>query len=179
MSTTRLTSTGLVFPDSTVLNSKYGIVPQNTVSLFYQISSPIGWTQITTQNNKALRVVNTGGGTTGGPPDSSTSGAFSSIFTSVSNTNLSASMPASVSSLQLPISQLPSHAHGTGGGGLQARLDGSGQVPTGPGYLSTNPNTGNNGGNGSHTHPVSTSLTYGYSYNIAVRYLDIILCRFA
>ena len=47
-----------------------------TVLLFYQANAPTGWTKVTTQNNKALRVVSGTGGGTGG------STAFTSVFTS-------------------------------------------------------------------------------------------------
>ena len=42
--------------------------PTGTVMLFYQAAAPIGWTQVTSQNDKALRVVSntTTGGTAGG-----------------------------------------------------------------------------------------------------------------
>ena len=58
-----LTSTGIQFSDNTVLNSKYGIVPQSTTSVFFQTSAPTGWTKVTTHNDKTLRVVtgNNGG----------------------------------------------------------------------------------------------------------------------
>jgi hypothetical protein len=62
--------------------------PPGTRLLFYQQSAPSGWTKLTTEDNKALRVVS---GTTGG-----TSGG-TSTFTSVFGTR---SVP------------LPSHTHG-------------------------------------------------------------------
>jgi hypothetical protein len=40
--------------------------PSGTVMLFYQASAPIGWTKLTTQNDKALRVVSGSGGVAGG-----------------------------------------------------------------------------------------------------------------
>ena len=49
-------------------------VPSGATMLFYQSSAPTGWTQVTTQNNKALRVVSGTGGGTGG------SSAFTSAF---------------------------------------------------------------------------------------------------
>jgi hypothetical protein len=58
-----LTANGITFSDLTQLNSRRGIFPQSTAWIFYQSSAPIGWTQNTTQNNKALRVVS---GSSGG-----------------------------------------------------------------------------------------------------------------
>jgi hypothetical protein len=43
-----------------------GAVPSGSVMLFYQASAPLGWTQVTTQNDKALRVVSGSGGVAGG-----------------------------------------------------------------------------------------------------------------
>lgn len=42
------------------------IIPQGTVMVFYQASAPTGWTKLTTQNDKALRVVSGSGGGVGG-----------------------------------------------------------------------------------------------------------------
>merc|ERR1712093_615742 len=53
-------------------------VPSGATMLFYQSSAPTGWTQVTNQNNKALRVVSGTGG----------SNSFTSSF---SNQSLSVS----------------------------------------------------------------------------------------
>ena len=42
------------------------VIPSGSVMLFYQSAAPTGWTKITTQNNKSLRVVSGTGGGTGG-----------------------------------------------------------------------------------------------------------------
>ena len=49
-----------------VFETALGIVPAGSVMLFYQSAAPTGWTKITTQNNKSLRVVSGTGGGTGG-----------------------------------------------------------------------------------------------------------------
>ena len=41
-------------------------IPSGTVMVFFQAAPPAGWTQVTTQNDKALRVVSGTGGGTGG-----------------------------------------------------------------------------------------------------------------
>ena len=50
------------------------VIPTGSVMLFYQTAAPTGWTKLTTQNNKALRVVSGSGGGTGG------SNTFTSTF---------------------------------------------------------------------------------------------------
>lgn len=43
------------------------VIPAGTVMIFYQAAAPVGWAQVVTQNDKALRVVSGGsGGTAGG-----------------------------------------------------------------------------------------------------------------
>lgn len=48
------------------LNTSTPVIPSGTVMLFYQAAAPTGWTQVTTQDNKALRVVSGSGGGAGG-----------------------------------------------------------------------------------------------------------------
>lgn len=62
--------------------------PPGTVMLFYQAAAPIGWTKLTTQDNKALRVVSGAGGVAGG------TNPFSTVMaqTVVGNTTLTAAM---------------------------------------------------------------------------------------
>ena len=64
-------------------------VPSGATMLFYQSSAPTGWTQVTTQNNKALRVVSGSGGGTGG------SSAFTSAFSGSRSISVSGSGSAS------------------------------------------------------------------------------------
>ena len=64
-------------------------VPSGATMLFYQSSAPTGWTQVTTQNNKALRVVSGTGGGTGG------SSAFTSAFAGSRSISVSGSGSAS------------------------------------------------------------------------------------
>jgi hypothetical protein len=42
------------------------LIPAGTVMVFYQAAAPVGWTQVVTQNDKALRVVSGAGGGSGG-----------------------------------------------------------------------------------------------------------------
>lgn len=70
------------------------IIPAGTVMLFYQASAPTGWTKITTQNDKALRVVSGSGGVAGG------TNAFSTVMAQTV-----------VGSTTLTTAQIPSHTH--------------------------------------------------------------------
>ena len=175
----RLTSTGVTFSDGTSLNSKYGIVPQSAVSIFYQSAAPTNWTKLTTHNNKTLRVVSgTGGGS--GPPGGGT--AFTSVFpNSTIPISLSGSVTGSVGNHTLSKPELPVHSHGNGGSiGLSP---GNGDVSSGPGWSRTSPNTGGIApggvGGGAHSHPFSASSSFSTSLDLRVRYIDVILCQFS
>ena len=171
----RLTSTGVTFSDGTSLNSKYGIVPQNAVSIFYQSAAPTNWTKVTTHNNKTLRVVSGAGGGSGGTTQ------FTSVFpNSTIPISLSGSVTGSVGNHTLSKPQLPTHTHGNGGSiGLSP---GAGDVSSGPGWSRTSPNTGGIApggvGGGSHSHPFSASSSFSTSLDLRVQYIDVILCSF-
>lgn len=73
-------------------------IPSGTVMLFFQTAAPTGWTEVTTQNDKAVRIVSGAGGGTGG------SVAFETAFAnkSVTGTNVATG---------LSTAQLASHSH--------------------------------------------------------------------
>lgn len=62
--------------NGSVDSTAYVSFAAGTTLLFYQASAPTGWTQVTTQNNKALRVVSGTGGGTGG------TSSFTTVFAS-------------------------------------------------------------------------------------------------
>lgn len=124
-----------------------------TVLLFYQAAAPTGWTQVTTQNNKALRVVSGTGGGTGG------SVAFTTAFTSQS-------AGGTVGATTLSTSQIPSHTHNVSGNRVQG-IGGGADYGSGSGGNATSSGTG---GGGSHDHTFT-----GSSINLAVQYIDIII----
>jgi hypothetical protein len=135
----------------TPANPSYTPIPIGTVMSFFQAAAPTGWTQITTHDNKAMRVVSGTGGGSGG------SVAFTTAFASQAVTG-------SNSATTLTIAQIPSHAHSgvdaTGGQNV-----GSASAP------SVNvSNTGLQGGGGSHNHTFT-----GTAINMAVQYIDMIL----
>ena len=84
------------------------LIPSGTAMLFYQAAAPTGWTQITTQNNKALRVVSGTGGGTGG------SVAFTTAFASQAVSGTIANTTATNQGTTLSEAQLPGHTHGAG-----------------------------------------------------------------
>ncbi len=162
--------------DSTTLDSLYGIIPQNSVSLFFESSAPTGWTKLTTHNNKALRVVS---GTGGGFGSNNSPGPGGSPFTSIFNSTVpvtgTVTTGGSVGGHTLSEAELPAHSHGTGssvsvrpGAGVNARS-----------LNTSSPDGESVGGAQPHTHPFSGSpVPWSANINLAVQYVDIILCRF-
>jgi hypothetical protein len=168
----RLTSTSVVFGDNSTLSSFYGIIPRGTVTTFYQSYTPSGWTAVTTQNDKAFRVVSGDGGGQGG------NRAFSDLFSPQGATNFT-TLSGSMGSSSIAISQLPSHSHGTPDG---TTLSGGFNIGAGRGYQVTtfgvSSGPGSFGGL-SHAHPFSNaSIAYTYNLNFNVNYVDVILARF-
>jgi len=167
-----LTAPGITFGDGTTATARSSFfAPSGTVSLFYRSTAPTGWTQVTTQNDKILRVVSgTGGGAAG-------TNAFSNTFT---NRAVSATVPVSIAGLAvggttLSINQIPIHAHpannagntGGSGGGIAAVAPGT--------------STGNYGNSGGHGHPAvfaSASGPWSTTLDFRVQFIDIILCSF-
>lgn len=168
----KLTASGVVFTDSTVLNSKYGIVPQSSVSIFYQASAPTGWTKSTSNNDKTLRVVSGTGGGSGG------STAFSTIFPTSTTPITVSSIPLSGSTgnTTLTEAQLPSHTHPNGG--FVGLSPGGGDVASGGGWSRSSPSTGATGGGGAHSHPWSGTANFSSSFDLRLQYIDVIVCSF-
>lgn len=124
--------------------------PAGTTTLFYQAAAPLGWTKLTTQNDKALRVVSGSGGVSGG------TNSFSSVMaqTVVGNTTLSTA-------------QLSSHSHAptTGGGnyiditnintGVQGFAAGTSFTAA-----SYDNSTGLTGTGSAHNHTITMSIQY-------------------
>ena len=155
-----------------------GAFPSGTVMVFYQAAAPTGWAKVTTQNDKALRVVSGSGGGSGGthaftiPPStshghtwtgnsvtSSSAGSHGHTFTGNSATTSNTGSHSHGHSLSagnhtLTTAQMPSHTHSLtrtpeGGGGNG--LQRSNQAGTA--Y-----STGATGGGSSHSHSLSGSI---------------------
>lgn len=148
MPTTISGSSGVTFPDATTqTTAATASIPAGAITNFVNASAPTGWTQVTTYNNYAMRVVSGTGAGTGGSVD------FTTAFTN-----------GTVGATTLSTSQMPSHNHsftvyasGANGSGAYASQN--------PAYSSGI--TTSAGGGGSHDHSLS----------LAVRYVDNILCQ--
>jgi hypothetical protein len=205
-------STGVGTVTINAIPEAAGDFPPGTITLFVQSSAPLGWVQVNSQNNKAIRVVNGSGGGSGG------SQPFTSVFTSVpvtgsvsfsglsvsgGSTNTVSQTPSgsvqlgslSVSATSIDQNQMPGHSHS------YARRPASGQKSgnqNGVGDVDFNNQTGAAGGGGGHSHSVSGSGSFngnnmshshsvnasvsgngsfsGNAINLAVQYVDAILC---
>jgi len=162
-----ITTSGTIitFSDGSTLASNP--VPSGSVFVLYQASAPTGWTQVTTLNDYALRIVSGTGGGTGG------STAFSSVFT-----NQTPSISVNVSGLSagattLSTAQIPSHNHSFTGSTCYSPQCGSQPILR---IVSTS-STNNTGGGGSHNHSISGSATGSSSaITLNVQYANHILC---
>jgi len=173
-----LQTSGIEFSDGSVLNSKYGIIPQNSVAVFYQASAPTGWSQVTTHNNKALRVVSgTGGGFGSGGTSGPGGQPFTTIFPSTARPiSGTVTCDGSVGDTTLTIQQIPGHTHNAGGS-----VNVSPQSPGAQGRAVNDsaPATSPTGGSQSHNHPfVAASAPYSGTMDMAVAYIDVIICKF-
>lgn len=173
-----LNVSGIQFSDATSLFSKYGIIPQNSVAVFYQAAAPTGWTKLTSHNDKTLRVVS---GTGGGFGSGGTSGAGGISFTtafpatarSISGTVTAA---GTVGDTTLTIQQIPSHSHAAG-----SSVNVSPGSPGQAGRLTNTaaPNTSTTGGGQAHSHPFTgSSSPFTSSIDLRVQYIDVIICNF-
>jgi len=130
--------------------------------LFPQAAAPDGWTKITDHNNKALRVVS-------GTPGSGGSVDFSDAFTSKPVTGSISINPITIAAGNLPASTLSvpavtGVASGSDTGALRV-TDGTAATPLATGNL------------GSGTAITPTGSFTGTAINLAVKYLDVILCE--
>jgi hypothetical protein len=132
------------------------LIPSGTVMSFFQPAAPVGWTQITTHDNKAIRIVSGLGGNSGG------SVTFTSAFASQA-------VNGSNSATTLTSAQIPSHTHAVS----VYATSGAGPNPGGGGggVVTGMPLTdGGTGGGGSHNHTFT-----GTPINLAVQYIDLII----
>lgn len=125
-----------------------------TALLFVQSTAPVGWTKVTTHNDKALRVVSGAAGTGG-------TTVFSSVFASRTPNG-------AVGSTTLTTGQIPSHNHellsGNGGAGSNSVVG----TNTGGPFRTTQ----STGGGGSHNHGFT-----GTAMDFDVQYVDVIIAQ--
>ena len=173
-------------------------IPNGSVMVFFQANAPTGWTKVTSQNDKTLRVVSgTGGGTGGdwamsaGETTSSHGGHVHAGAAHTHSHNLAAGAHT------LSTSQLASHNH-------QMSNVVHNSVNPGPfspggtafvrmGFNRLNPANGavvssqSTGGGSSHSHSTSGSISSGgdgntssagsHTHTIAApQYIDVIIC---
>lgn len=141
-----------------------GLIPSGSVMMFYQAAAPTGWTQITTHNDRALRVVNTAGGGSGG------STAFSSAWTNISHSHAYGTLAAAGHTLT--VAEMPAHTHVTNNILLN---DGGPSGGTASGQTATNVTSQSTGGGAAHSHTISGS-TGSSSMTHAPYYVDVIIC---
>ena len=172
-----LTASGVTFNDSTTLNSIYhGGFAQSSRTLMFRSSAPTGWSQITSHNNKAFRVVSGTGAGSGG------SNSFTSAFAS---RNVSGNAPVSTSfnigGTTLSTNTTAQHSHNYSGGGGNKQIQppnpqngGSGRAANG------GPSTNNAGSSQSHNHGANSSSNGGSvsaNQSFAVQYVNVIICN--
>jgi hypothetical protein len=158
-----------------------GSVPSGSVMLFYQASAPLGWTQVTTQNDKALRVVSGSGGVAGGTNPFSTVQAQ----TAVGNHTLSlAETPGGI--LASAVNTITTYIVANSGYYMPYANNGWSPLQVASGFNGAAPVTGastmsyasycqyaqavqvgsTNTGGGAHNHPIT----------MQVQYCDVIIC---
>ena len=131
--------------------------PSGTKMLFAQSAAPTGWTKNTTNNDRALRVVNgSSGGSQGG----------SNSFTTALNSSFATSGGA-VANHTLTLSQIPSHNHSVGVASFSGSFEGFRRGSS----IGTN-STGSAGGGGAHNHGFTNP-----SFNLNVAYVDVIIAN--
>jgi hypothetical protein len=158
-----------------------GGVEADTVMVFFQSAAPTGWTKLTSQNDKTLRVVSGSGGGTGGDwamsageTTSAGSGHTHTVAAHGHGHNISAAAHT------ISIAEMPSHTHGNVGGSTGSNAGNAG----GGGLGGT---TAATGGGGSHVHSgtgsvtdkaaVATGAETGHTHTIqAPQYIDVIIC---
>ena len=167
-----LTSAGVTFNDSTTLNSIYhGGFAQSSRALMFRSSAPTGWSQITSHNNKAFRVVSGTGANSGG------SNGFTSAFAS---RNVSGNAPVSTSfnlgNTTLSSNTTASHSHPYHGGGGAVTVRTSGSTRSAPGGPNTNA-TGSTHGHNHGTNHGSNGGSVSANQSFAVQYVNVIICN--
>jgi hypothetical protein len=160
-------------------------IPNGSVMVFFQANAPTGWTKVTTQNDKTLRVVSGTGGGTGGDwamsAGETTSSHGGHAHSSAAHTHSGGNFAAGAHTLST--SEIPSHNH------TQSVV-----ATNRPGFQSSNAkatggstSTGSTGGGSSHSHSLSgtsASTTPGdtgsagsHTHTIAApQYIDVIIC---
>jgi len=171
-----ITDTQLQFSSDNISTGNYHF-PTGTVSLFFLSSAPSEWSQVTTQNNKAFRVVSGTGAGTGGT--NSFTGCFGS--SRPLSANFTCTINASdVGNTSIDTNTMAEHSHPINNGGGTTV---GGDTPSTPAtnVRQGNGGSGNYGNSGAHGHPHTASATGSFDTTIdfGVQYVDIILCSYS
>lgn len=145
--------------------------PAGTVSLFGSATAPVGWTKLTTENAKLLRVVSGTGGGSGGTTDPSTAITLAHSHGGVTTSDgaHTHSFPAHTHELDNAnaIFAIASNAIVVSGG--QLREDNGSGAGTGARSVTAADGSGTSSSDGAHTHVIGSSLS-----NISLVYFDVI-----
>jgi hypothetical protein len=174
-----LTANGINFSDATALNSKYGILPQNSINVFYSASAPPGWSQVTTHNDKTFRIVSGTGAGSGGAI--SFTGAFPNAGAVPFSSGVGVTLNLAVNASTIAISQFPPHQHPANEGSGNTANTFPGSVNAQAGGTGGPVNSGSAGATFGHAHPIgytSASGTWSSSLDLRVQYIDVIICNF-
>jgi hypothetical protein len=148
---------------SVTITNTQAAIPAGTNMLFFQASAPTGWTQYTSADNRALRVVSGTGGGGGG------SIAFSTMFTGA----------YPVGSTAITEAEMPSHTHGVTDPG-HSHIYGAVTAGSGAGAASGTDAPVVNISTGSSTTDITINATggsQGHNHTIpALAYADVIIC---
>ena len=143
---------------ASTLTGDWTSMPAGTVVVFYQAAAPTGWTQVTTSNDAALRVVSGTGGTTGGTVGFTTAFASQAVSGSVSI----ATSTGTVGGTAITTAQLPAHNHGVTDPGHAHSVSDPGHAHGLPGNLVSGvgaPGTGSVGQIGPTAGPTYAAAT--------------------
>ena len=171
-----ITDTQLQFSSDNISTGNYHF-PTGTVSLFFLSSAPSEWTQVTTQNNKAFRVVSGTGGGTGGT--NTFTGCFASARSLSANFTCTINASA-VGNHSMSNNEMADHTHPISNSGNTTTAGpaprfGTNTVRTGNGASGV---AGAGGAHG-HNHSASASGSFSGSLDFDVQYLDTILCSYS
>jgi hypothetical protein len=171
--------------------------PSGTKMVFAQAAAPTGWTQDTTNNDKALRVVSGAGGGTGGTHAFSSPPSTAHTHTGPSHTHSTPSHShthtLSAGAHTLSTAEMPSHNHSINIASGNYHSSYTSHVTTSRLYsYNTSLSVNNSGGGGSHSHTLAGSITSGGSGTsgaggtgatssagptaFAPQYVDVIVC---